>query len=46
MAIGFIDACLLKKIMKKTHSGMNGLLSDSDSLSCNDGDENLGGGGG
>ncbi len=34
-----------KKIMKKTQSGMIGLLSDSDSLSCNDGDENLGGGG-
>jgi hypothetical protein len=31
-----------KKIMKKTHSGMIGLSSDSDSLSCNNGDENLG----
>jgi len=30
--------------MKKTHSGMIGLLSDSDSLLCDDGDENLGGG--
>jgi hypothetical protein len=30
--------------MKKTHSGMIGLLSDSDSLACDDGDENLGGG--
>jgi hypothetical protein len=33
-----------KKIMKKTHLGMIGLFSDSDSLTCNDGDENLGGG--
>jgi hypothetical protein len=33
-----------KKITKKTHSGMIGLSSDSESLSCNDGDENLGGG--
>jgi hypothetical protein len=30
--------------MKKTHSGMIGLLSDSDSLVCDDGDENLDGG--
>jgi hypothetical protein len=30
--------------MKKTHSGMIGLSSDSDSLSCDNGDENLGGG--
>jgi hypothetical protein len=30
--------------MKKTHLGMIGLSSDSDSLLCNDGDENLGGG--
>jgi hypothetical protein len=30
--------------MKKTHSGMIGHSSDSDSLLCNDGDENLGGG--
>jgi hypothetical protein len=30
--------------MKKTHSGMIGLLSDSDSLSCDNGNENLGGG--
>jgi hypothetical protein len=29
--------------MKKTHSGMIGLSLDSDSLACNDGDENLGG---
>ncbi len=29
--------------MKKTHSGMIGLSSDSDNLSCNNGDENLDG---
>jgi hypothetical protein len=28
--------------MKKTHAGMIGLSSESDSLSCDDGDENLG----
>ncbi len=41
-----IHRCMLieKIIMKKTHSGMIGLSSDSDILSCNDGDENLGGG--
>ncbi len=41
-----IHQCMLieKKIIKKTHSGMIGLSSDSDSLSCNDGDENSGGG--
>ncbi len=33
-----------KKNMKKTHSGMIGLSLDSDSSSCNNGDENLGGG--
>jgi hypothetical protein len=33
-----------KKIMKKTHSGMIGLLLDLNSLSCNNGDENSGGG--
>jgi hypothetical protein len=30
--------------MKKTHSGMIGLSLDSDSLLCDDDDENLGGG--
>jgi hypothetical protein len=30
--------------MKKTHSGVIGLSSDSDSLSCNNGNENSGGG--
>jgi hypothetical protein len=30
--------------MKKTHSGMIGLLLDSDNLSRNNSDENLGGG--
>jgi hypothetical protein len=41
-----IHRCMLieKKIMKKTHSGMIGLSSDSDSLSCDDGEENSGGG--
>jgi hypothetical protein len=33
-----------KKIMKKTHSGMIGLSSDSDSLACDEGDEYSGGG--
>jgi hypothetical protein len=42
----WIHRCMLieKKNMKKTHSGMIGLSSDSDSLACNDGDENSGGG--
>jgi hypothetical protein len=42
-----IHQCMLiqKKIMKKTHSGMIGLSSDSDSLLCDNGDENMGGGG-
>jgi hypothetical protein len=41
-----IHRCMLieKKNMKKTHLGIIGLLPDSDSLACNDGDENLGGG--
>jgi hypothetical protein len=41
-----IHWCMLieNKIMKKTHSGMLGLSSDSDSSSFANGDENLGGG--
>jgi hypothetical protein len=41
-----IHRCMLieKKIMKKTHSGMIGLSSDSDSLSFVNSNENLGGG--
>jgi hypothetical protein len=41
-----IHRCMLieKKFMKKTHSGMIGLLLDSDSLSCDNGDESSGGG--